>query len=368
METKSQNEIVKINPADFGVEESKATQIAEQFKPMLDRMIELETEYNAVLALDIDDPMTTFAAKEVRLKYVKVRTGTSAIHKVQKDFYLQAGRFIDGWKNAQLFASQGIEEKLADIELHYENKEKARKAQLRIKRCEELNQFEFDGSGMNLGEMEENVWVNFLNGTKLGFEAKKAEEKRLAEEKTATEKAEKEERERIAEENKRLKVEAEAKEKQLADERATAKKELEKKEAIRAAEQKKADELLESQRKAAEAKAKKEKEISDAKLKAEREAKEKLEAELKAKQDAERKAEEAKQAEMQRLKQEEITKREKELALSEKGRLKKWITGIDDGVPESCLDMSAESKKIINAIQIKHIAFKKWANEQINTL
>lgn len=356
-------EIVKINPADFGVEESKATQIAEQFKPMLDKMIELESEFNEVIKLDINDPMTTFKAKEVRLKYVKVRTGTAAIHKQQKDFYLQAGRFIDGWKNAQLFASQGIEEKLEAIEKHYENTEKKRIAGIAALRIAELQQYEFDGSAMNLGAMDDGVYSSFLTGTKLGYEARKAEEKRLAEEKIAKEKAEAEERERISIENAKLKAEAEAKEKQLEEERAKAKKELEAKDAIRLAEQKKADELLESQRKAAEAKAKKEKEIADAKLKLEREAKEAIEAELRAKQDAERKAEDAKQAEIKAQKAAEA----KAAKAPDKERLKKMVDDVMLAVSRSNFK-TEEAEKMESIIIEKFIAFKKWANEQINTL
>jgi hypothetical protein len=362
METETQKQIVKIDHAEYGVEESKATQIAEQFKPMLEKMIELETEYNDVVALDINDPMTTFKAKELRLKYVKVRTGTAEIHKQQKEFYLKAGKFIDGWKNAQLFASEGIETRLKEIENHYEIQQQKIRDELAAKRTAELLQYEFDGSQMNLGTMEPTIWENFLQGTKLGFEAKKAEEKRLAEEKAAKEKAEAEEKQRLAAENAKLKAEAEAKEKQLAEERAAAKKEADKKEAIRLAEQKKADELLEAQRKIAEAKAKKEKEIADAKLKAEREAKEKLEAELKAKQDAERKAEEAKQAEIKAQKAAE----EKAAKAPDKEKLTAWLGKFS--LPVNPELKNEESKDVAITILEKHAAFIAWANAQINTL
>ena len=47
-------EIVKLNPSEFGIEDSKAADIAAQFKPMLDKMVELENEYNEVIALPIE--------------------------------------------------------------------------------------------------------------------------------------------------------------------------------------------------------------------------------------------------------------------------------------------------------------------------
>ena len=109
-------ELVKINPSDYGLEEQKAKEISDMFKPMLDKMVDLEKRYNEVISLEIQ-PETCKKAKELRLEYVKVRTGTATIHKELKAFYLQGGRFVDGWKNAQLMASQGIEEKLINIEV-----------------------------------------------------------------------------------------------------------------------------------------------------------------------------------------------------------------------------------------------------------
>ncbi|MES2592364.1 MAG: hypothetical protein V4608_10795 [Bacteroidota bacterium] len=361
METITQKQIVQINPAEYGVEESKATQIAEQFKPMLDKMVELEVEYNEVLKLDIDDVMTPFKAKEVRLKYVKVRTGTAAIHKTQKDFYLQAGRFIDGWKNAQLFASNGIEAKLEEIEKHYENKEKARIATINSERIALLLPYDFDGSAMNLGTMEQNVWDNFLSGTKLNYEAKIAEEKRLELEAIEKQNAEIRERARIAEENAKLKAEAEANAKVMADQKARADAELAKVEALRKVEQEKADALLDLQRKQADEKAKKEKAITDAKLKAEREANEKLQAELRAKQDSEREAEAKKQAELKAIAVAEA----KAKKAPDKEKLQKIVESFSFPTIPS---MSVEAFAVATEIVTKFESFKKWANEQIQTL
>lgn len=170
-------QIVKIDPKEYGLEESKAAQIAAQFQPMLDRMVELETEANEVFSLPIDSPATAKKAKEVRLKYVKVRTGTAEIHKQQKAFYLAGGRFVDGWKNAQVFASQGIEERLESIENHAANIEKERIAKLKAERESELSQYCENASMYPLGEMTDEAYSNLLNGQKLMHEAKiKAEE------------------------------------------------------------------------------------------------------------------------------------------------------------------------------------------------
>lgn len=362
METTQENKLIKIDATEFGIEQSKANVILAAFEPSQVKMAELEPEYLEVIALPLEDPMTELKAADLLKKYVKIRTGRNAVHKQEKDFFLNAGRFVDKIKNLGNAETEKREEKLEAIKNHYANLEKARIAALAASRNERLKQFDFDGSQMNLGTMEENVWVSFLAGTELSYNQKKAEEKRLSEEKAAKEKAEAEERERVRIENERLKAEAAEREKQLAAEREAARKEQERLEAIRLAEQKKADELLEAQRKAAEAKAKKEKEIADAKLKAEREAKEKLEAELRAKQEAERKAEEAKQAEIKAQKAAEA----KAAKAPDKDKLTNWVRGFS--APNNPVLKSEESKEIAISILDKHAAFINWANAQINTL
>lgn len=212
-------EIVKIDPKEFGIEDTKAADIQAQFQPMLDKMVELENDYNEVLALPVEEKETAKKARELRLKYMKIRTATLDIHKKQKAFYLAGGRFVDGWMNAQKFASLGKEEKLEEIEKYAENLEKQRLSELQQSRMEQLAPYEVENlDSLNLSGMADNVWENFLAGTITNYEAKKkaeqeareAEEKRLAEEAA--------ERERVRLENERLKAEAEAL-KALRDER-----------------------------------------------------------------------------------------------------------------------------------------------------
>jgi len=176
-------EIVKINYSDYGLEEVKAKQIKEQFQPMLKEMVELEEEFNEIVKLEINEE-TCKKAKTLRLKYVKVRTGTAEIHKAQKAFYLAGGRFVDGWKNAQKFASLEIEEKLSRIEDHFENLEQERISLLQLERANNLEKYEVEVIPGNLGEMPDEVWNHYLTGVKTNFKqakeaAKKAEKERL---------------------------------------------------------------------------------------------------------------------------------------------------------------------------------------------
>jgi len=268
MET-TEKQIVKIDGKEFGLEETKAQEISNQFKPMLDKMVELEKEFNLIIDLPIADPESAKKAKSLRLKYVKVRTGTAEIHKLQKAFYLAGGRFVDGWKNAQLFASQGIEEKLEAIEKFQENLEKERVAQLQKLREEQLLPYGVENlSALNLGIMTEQVWFNFFTGTRDNFQRQIEAEQKVNDDKIAEEKRILAEQEAQRIENEKLKADAFIKEKELADEKAKA----------------------EAERKAMEEEANRVKAEADAKLKAEKDLNDKLQAEIKAKAEAEEKA------------------------------------------------------------------------------
>lgn len=310
-------EVTIIDPKEFGIEESKAKLISDQFKPMLDKMVELEVEANEVFSLDINDKEASKKAKEVRLKYVKVRTGTAEIHKNQKAFYLQAGRFVDGWKNAQLFASQGIEERLEAIEKHAENLEKQKAKDLNDARIERIRPFVDDVTGLDFAPMNDEDFDDYLLGKKTRFEnaQKEAEAEAL---RIETERlAEIERQKAIKAENAKLKAEAEAKEKELAIERAEAK----------------------AKQDAIEAKAKQEREQKDAEI-----------AKLKAIENAKLEAERLAKIEAEKLAKAPI-----------KNQLEVWVNSFE--LPE-CKVENATSKEISEKFE----AFKKWSLTQVNNL
>jgi len=212
------NEIVKINASDYGLDSTKAQEIEAMFLPMLNKMKKLEKDYNEIIKLPIN-PETCQKAKELRLQYVRIRTGTAEIHKELKAFYLNGGRFVDGWKNAQLFASQEIEETLKKIENHFEILEAERKAKIKAERIAMIQPYVEDVNTFMLGEMTENAFKILFAGAKSQYEARIAAEKKAEEERQAAIKAEQERQEKIRLENIRLQKEAKAKEKQYAAER-----------------------------------------------------------------------------------------------------------------------------------------------------
>jgi len=350
-------EIIKINPTEYGLTDQTAKNISDQFKPMLDKMVELEKEFNEVVSLPIEDKETSKKAKEVRLKYVKVRTGTAEIHKSQKSFYLNGGRFVDGWKNAQLFASEGKESKLAEIENYYENLEREKIEKLQSERIELISPYLEDTSNIDFGNMKDDVWEAYFSAKKTAHNDRLEAEKKAEEDRIAKEKAEAE-RIRLQEiENAKLKAEALKKEKEL---------EAERNAKLKAEQEAKAK--LEAQQKEAEAKRKAEQEKHEAekrkieienqkKLKAEQDKKAKLEAELKAKKDAELKAEKLR---LQKI-ADEKAEAERLAKAPIKEQLKKWVGSFD------IADASVKNKTSED-IKSKFIAFKNWAVSEIDKM
>lgn len=209
--------IVKVDPEQYGLKATEALNIEKAFKPMIDTMVELEKEYNDVIDLPVNQE-NLHKFRELRLKYVKARTSTAAIHKTSKSYFLNAGRFIDGWKNTQEFASQGKEEELSKKENHFINLEKERIAKLTETRTVELSTY-MEILPEGLGNMADEVFEILLSGAKKAFEEKQKAEKIAAKEK---EKADKAEKKRLADqekENKRLKALEEKRQKEIAQEK-----------------------------------------------------------------------------------------------------------------------------------------------------
>lgn len=301
-------ELVKINAAEYGLEESKAKQISDMFKPMLDKMTELEVQFNEVMKRPME-PETIQMAHDLRLAYVKVRTGTAAIHKDVKSFYRQGGLFVDGWKNAQAMASQGNEEKLRSIEDHFVNIEKERVAKLQVERSAELSKYT-EYIPADIGEMADDLWPNYLSGVKLSYEARIKAEEEAEEKRLADIKAEELKQEKLRKQNWKLKKEArereQAEQERINKEAIEKRKEQEAREKKAAAERKareeeerKAQEKRDAEYKLREDKARKEREDYEAKIRKEREERERAEEALKVKAEAERKAKEEKAAQVQ---------------------------------------------------------------------
>lgn len=345
-----ENTLVKVNPATYGLDETKAVELTKNLPQIISERDEFVAQFDTIIRMDIDQPETATKARELRIKIRDNRTkGIEVWHKTTKDYFLKGGQFVDAVKRMEVAVNERMETDLEKIEKYRENLERDRIAKLQEERSAEVLKYQ-EITFPNLGEMTESIWNNFITGIKVQYQAKIDAEKKAEEDRIAKEKAEAEERERIRQENERLKAEAEAKEKQLAEERAKAEKE----------------------RKALEEKARKEREAADAKLKAEQETarkaaekaeaeRAKLEAELKAKKEAEEKAQKEAEA-----KAEAERKAKAEAAKApDKQKLTAWINSLS--LPEITTS-TAPGKAIEGTVKEKFNAFKTWALSQINNM
>lgn len=176
-----ENTLVKIDPKEFGLDESSVVTIEQAFAPKIAERDGYISIYEQLISKEID-PKTCSEAKELRLKLVKVRTGIAEIHKTQKAYFLAAGRFVDAWKNKETEPIEQMEETLQSIEKHYERIEAERIAKLETERKEKAIAFtEFPAA--NLAAMDETTFNLYLKGLEVAYNARIEEEKRIEAEK-----------------------------------------------------------------------------------------------------------------------------------------------------------------------------------------
>ena len=169
---------IDVNPQEFKLEIAKATSIMSAFNEKATERDILLANSAIVLSKEIT-PELSKEARELRLKLVPIRTGIDKIHKVEKDFYLQAGKFVDAIKNKLQQPIIQREEQLKQIEEHYDRLEKERLENLQRERADLLRPYSDKADELDLVTMDQEVFEAFLSARKLTFEA---EQKRIAEE------------------------------------------------------------------------------------------------------------------------------------------------------------------------------------------
>lgn len=294
-------ELIKFETPELqAIEKSRAKQIKDTFDPMVKMLTDFETSFNEILE-ESKKGITkevTAKAKRCRLDIGKVRIETGKLKDKQKEYIKLEDKAIMGVHNILVFAVKEKEDKLKEIEDHFENLEKERIQKLQSDRAEKLSQYVEDAFERNLSSMDEDVWNAYFQTKKKEYEDRIEAEKKAEQERIQREKEEAEERERIRLENEKLRKEAE--------ERYRVEKERIKKEE---AERKLREEKERREREAYEAKLKAEREeservllaerkLAEEKLKKEQEEARKLAEQIRLKEEAERKA---KQQEEERI-------------------------------------------------------------------
>lgn len=322
-----------------GLEVEDAEKIKTSYAPFFKELRDIKAE---AVKINFDNPslLDEEIAKKLRLRTVKVRTGSEAVKDERKRIHMLWANVEQSAYNLLKADCQLDEESYSQVEKRREIIERQRIADLNTERSAEIAKYaEFVPVGLNLGQMSDSDFIKLFSGAVLQFQAKAEAEAKIEAERIEKERAEAAERELIRIDNERLRKEAEEREAQMKAERLKAEKERAAIEAKAAAE-----------KKAAEEKARKEREVIEAKLKAERLEREKLEAEKAAKEKADRDAEAKRKADEAKAAKAPI-----------KEKTKKWVASfsVPSGQPDTPL---------ANVIVAKFESFKKWAESQIEEL
>lgn len=198
-------ELVVVNAADYGLVEKKANEIKVAFRPIIEQMDGLQAEYDAIMLLDMSENKARMA-RNLKSRYTKLRTATGKIHKDQKQFYLQGGKYVDSWKNAQLSVSKVLEDSLSDVGDYYERLKQEERDAIFKARTEALMSNGVETVPDGLADMSEEVWVLYLAGVEASYKKKLEEEAEAEEKRLEEERLKKEEDERIKKENEQLKI------------------------------------------------------------------------------------------------------------------------------------------------------------------
>lgn len=345
---------------ESGLQPIEAETIKTSYAPYFGQLAEIKeasAKINFENPTDIDEKI----ARELRLKLVKVRTGSEIVKDERKRIHLLKSNAEQAAWNLIKANCLIDEERFMQVEKKRELAEKARKESLKSERIEILQpykdfvQFEF----IDLGAMSEEAFSNLLNGAKLSLESKLAADKKAEEERLSAIEKERIRQEEMQKENARLKAEAEAKEKALAIERekVAAEKRIAAEKAAKERSEVEAKAKLE--REAAEKKAAADRKVQEAKLLAEKQKADLLAAELKKKQDAELKA----KAEAEAKEKAEKLAAEKAAKAPKKQKLNTWIDSALMIAPIG-LEKDVTTLEIIE----KFNAFKNWAKTKVDSL
>jgi hypothetical protein len=172
------------------LEESNAATIISAFQPKAIEKDALMQDYEELVKKELT-PELCKEFRELRLKFVKVRTGIAAVHKAQKEYFRSGGLFCDALKNKDTLTCEQCESKLKEGEEYFERIEAKRIADLEAERTALLSAYT-DILPQGLGQLSDAAFNTYLTGAKVAYDTRveaerKAEELRVEEEKAEQE-------------------------------------------------------------------------------------------------------------------------------------------------------------------------------------
>nr|WP_317633075.1 hypothetical protein [uncultured Flavobacterium sp.] len=152
-------QLTPIQPTDYGLSTEKAQNISMRFSPKELEFNALIQRYNTVLTMDLDEALND--ALVLKKDYIAIEKSINEIHKAEKDFYLNGGRFVDAQKNRFIVHIAEHKKKLDEIIKYKELQKKAELKAIADARHLELNKYMNDSSHIDVSSMSEEVYEAF---------------------------------------------------------------------------------------------------------------------------------------------------------------------------------------------------------------
>lgn len=375
-----------LNPQEFGIDPKQAKELISNLPQIKLERSELEKQFNEIIKMDIENPLTAKLASELRKLVKKNRTqGILTWHKTTKDYFLKGGQFVDAIKRKEIAINERMESDLEQIENYAEIQKQKKLDELEAKRKLIAEPYsEFIPFSIDLRNISDEDFEKIINGAKLQQQAKIETERKAEEERIKKEKLDKLEQERkyeiapyvhflngsielremsnenyclLISELKEAKINHDKEQEKIRKENERLKKEAEAEKLRQAKIEADRKSKEEKERKQREEEVKKEREAYEEQLRIQRAQQAKIEAELKEKKEAELKAE------RERIEAEEKAKIEAERKAKApiKEKLNNWV----DEMRLPYIDVENEATQ---EIQSKFASFKSWAKTQVKNL
>ena len=185
------NNLIKVNPAEFGLVESQSEHMVTALTPVSDMLQVLQKAYDNIIDLPLT-PENCEKFKELSKRYGKTRTLGDKIIKDEKAFYWSAGKFCDALRNKTHEIIKPIETLLDEKANHFIVLEREAKAERQAERLSILTKIDPDGNYQYeaLADMTDDVWDNYIAGVEAKVSKAKADAKLLEEARLIKEEAE----------------------------------------------------------------------------------------------------------------------------------------------------------------------------------
>jgi len=355
------NQDLTIIAKEAGLEVSDIETINQSYQPFFEEIAKISEEA-AKINFENPTPTDELIARNLRLRMVKVRTGSKDVKDERKKVHLLRGNFEQAKYNLIEAGCKIEEEKFLQVEKKREIAENLRLENLRKEREAVLIEYVENASQYPLSLLSEEAFNDLVNGLKLAKEAKikQEQEAELLRIENARIEAERIEAQRL--ENERLKQEAEKREAEIKKEREAALK-LQKEQELKA--QQEREEAAKAQ-KLIEDKAREEKAKADEILRLEKEKAAKLQKEIDDKKAADEKKEREEFAAKQAAEKAKIEAEKKAAKAPDKMKLQTLINSLE--LDTNIALKSNESIEVAKSIQQKFEGFKTWAKSQIESL